>query len=1029
MRKSNNFKTSLKLGVLAIAVSVVANSYAQSNTTGNLAGKAMAGATISLTNLDSGAQRVLLADDKGHFSAASLATGVYKVEVSKGGSSLGVQTVEIKLGQGAEISFAEASLEAVQITGAATFKRQIDTSASGTTTTFTSSELALLPVGTGLGSVIQLAPNTTKGDSRYGGSNAPSFGGAGASENAYYLNGFPITNLYVQTGWTQPPSLSIAQTQILTGGYGAEFGRSTGGVVNMVSKRGTNDYVFGVGATVSPAGWRAREVDSYYPVTGDSHNAGTDGKLRVFNGQNTLDESTQTIYIGGPLLKDRLFGYFAYESVESKYGYVGNSATSSAKTTGWTDLTTSQPRYLAKLDWNITDDHSLEYTKLNTQVTRKYEYSGFNYTDFTRFGSVLSGTTDVNWNSPAGYTAMYAPGGGEIDILKYTGHFGDALTLQLLGGTSVRNMSQTPKGYNPSLAQVSSGPANEYAPFLNGLTGYPQPQKITSQLLAPGANDKLTHYRADLEWVANSEHTFRVGVDRNNISAVNGTSQAGGKRYSYGYTATTGTLINKFNTSTLASVTGNAAAQAGYYVTEIDTSGASTPSTIQSAQYIEDRWSVNDRLQLTLGVRNEGFDNRNGDGVSYMNLPTQIAPRFGAAWDVNGDGSMKVFGTAGRYHLPVPTSVAVRQLGASLYTKQEFAYSGVDANGRPTGLTALSPVYSSNNEYGQSKNPADYVNLDLKANSQDEFAIGFEKAISKSLNLGARFTYRSMNSTIDDLCDSRGFVNYAIRNNLPTANAIADAEAASCRLFNPGEDNLFQFDFGDGKGPIKAKITNADMGNFPKVDRTYTAVDVFAEHPFDGTWYGKINYTWSRNAGNMEGQLNSDWGQADVAATMAWDFPEIMANSNGRLPNDRTHQIKAYGYLQLTPELGMGANVNLEAGRPRNCFGNAPDPDMDPHGYGAVFFACNGKAAVRGTSGELEWGTTLDLNLIYKPEAIKGLTLKLDVFNIFNKQAVVRQNELREGDGDNVTVLPTYGYYYYGAPRSAKLSVNYDYKF
>jgi hypothetical protein len=455
MKSGGKLKSGLKLGVLALAVLVVTNSYGQSNTTGNLAGKAVAGATVNVTNLDSGAQRVLLADDKGHFSAASLATGVYKVEVSKGGSSLGVQTVEIKLGQGAEISFAEASLEAVQITGAATFKRQIDTSASGTTTTFTSSELALLPVGTGLGSVIQLAPNTTKGDSRYGGSNAPSFGGSGASENAYYLNGFPITNLYVQTGWTQPPSLSIAQTQILTGGYGAEFGRSTGGVVNMVSKRGTTDYVFGVGATVSPAGWRAREADNFYPVTGDSNNTATDGKLRLFNGQNTVDASTRTMYIGGPLLKDKLFGYFAYESVETKAGYVGIFATSSAKKTGWTDLSTSEPRYLARLDWNITDDHSLEYTKLNTQVTRKYEYSGFDYTDSTRFGSVLSGTTDVNWNSPAASRAMYAPGGADIDIVKYTGHFGDALTLQLLGGTSVRNMSQSPVGYNPALAQVT----------------------------------------------------------------------------------------------------------------------------------------------------------------------------------------------------------------------------------------------------------------------------------------------------------------------------------------------------------------------------------------------------------------------------------------------------------------------------------------------------------------------------------------------------------------------------------------------
>jgi hypothetical protein len=41
---------------------------------------------------------------------------------------------------------------------------------------------------------------------------------------------------------------------------------------------------------------------------------------------------------------------------------------------------------------------------------------------------------------------------------------------------------------------------------------------------------------------------------------------------------------------------------------------------------------------------------------------------------------------------------------------------------------------------------------------------------------------------------------------------------------------------------------------FPKVERTYTAIDLFAEHPFRNHWYGKVNYTWSRSKGNMEGQ-------------------------------------------------------------------------------------------------------------------------------------------------------------------------------
>jgi hypothetical protein len=51
-------------------------------------------------------------------------------------------------------------------------------------------------------------------------------------------------------------------------------------------------------------------------------------------------------------------------------------------------------------------------------------------------------------------------------------------------------------------------------------------------------------------------------------------------------------------------------------------------------------------------------------------------------------------------------------------------------------------------------------------------------------------------------------------------------------------------------------FTAKEMG-FPKVERTYTAIDLFAEHPFRNHWYGKVNYTWSRSKGNMEGQTNS----------------------------------------------------------------------------------------------------------------------------------------------------------------------------
>ncbi len=1017
-------------GAAALSSGVVTTVYAQSNATGIVFGQVEAGSTVTFTNLDSGAKRSITVDSTGRYNVPSMTTGRYKVDAVKGSAVVGSREVEVKLGQGVEASFASASLGTVQVTGSSAFNRGIDVSASGSTSTFTSSELEKLPVATNVAAVIQLAPNTTKSDPRYGGGGAPSFGGSGASENAYYINGFPVTNTYVQTGFTQLPFNSLAQAQILTGGYGAEFGRSTGGVVNLISKKGTNDWVFGVGYSISPSSLRAAEKDQYFAVTGDPQNIATDGKLRAYNQDNKLESSSRGFYLGGPLIQDKLFAYVAYEGVKSSYSYIrrgsDTAGNDSGRSAAWQERNINDPRFLLKLDWNITDNHLLEYTKVNQDVYRTYSYYGFDYRTLQRTNVFAGGVENKNWDSTLGTRAGYAPAGAHVDILKYTGYLTDNLTLQALVGTSFTAMDQIPAGFNPAFSQIGSTPSTEYAPYAPS-GAYPHPQATGGSIQVPGANDSNKGYRVDLEWKLSPAHTLRGGVDRNNISATNGQALAGGTQYTYGFVKTPGSLINKFNTSTLSSVANNPSAAAGYYVTSQYTSSGSSPSTIQNAQYIEDRWQVTDRMLLTLGLRNEGFDNKNGDGETFISLPKQLAPRIGMAWDVNGDSSLKVFGTGGRYHLPVPTNVAVRQLGNSTFIKQEMAYTGVDANGRPTGTTPLSPVYSSNNEFGQSKDFRDYINSEIKTNYQDEFAIGFEKAISKSLNVGARFTYRSMGSTIDDVCDGRGLLNYAIRNKLPTALAAADS---NCRLFNPGVDNTFLFDFVGNGVRIPAVVTNADMSNFPAVERTYKAVDLFAEHPFDGKWYGKINYTWAQNRGNMEGQLNSDLAQADVAATVSWDFPEIMANSNGRLPNDRTHQIKAFGFYQYNSEVGFGANLAAESGRPLNCFGNAPDPiTQDPYGYGAIFFYCGGKDAVRGSQGELPWNYSVDLSTTYKPAALKGFTFKLDVFNVLNQQTVISRNEYKEADGDPTTTLATYGYQSYSAPRSMKLSFNYDYKF
>ena len=144
---------------------------------------------------------------------------------------------------------------------------------------------------------------------------------------------------------------------------------------------------------------------------------------------------------------------------------------------------------------------------------------------------------------------------------------------------------------------------------------------------------------------------------------------------------------------------------------------------------------------------------------------------------------------------------------------------------------------------------------------------------------------------------------------------------SGCASFNPGRDNTFLVDYAGNGKYTRVTLTAADLG-FDKPKRSYFALDLSLEHRLRDNWYGKLTYTYSRNKGNTEGQTKSDNAQTDVAATSTWDNTQLMEGSYGNLPNDRPHQVKAFGFYQFSPEWQVGGNFLAEAGRPKNCFGN-----------------------------------------------------------------------------------------------------------
>ena len=991
--------------LVALTMAGAGSAWAQSNATTTIFGevKSPAGATVVLENLATGVQRTLTPDAAGRYVANSMPPGRYVARVLRDGTVQATQEVEAVVGTGVEANFGAAdSAQTVVVRGTRTV---IDVSNTNNGVVFTAKELKALPVAYDISSVVQLTPGVSRGtNSQYG--NAPSIAGSGQSENAFYVNGFPITNILTQVGASELPFGAISNMQVLSGGYGAEFGRSTGGVVNVTTKSGGNKFEFGGKLSTIPGSLKGTTARTYYPNTGAHPD--TDGKLLYWNDGNTSTSKVAGLYGSGPLIKNKLFAFVALERTKTDAESVGASSDANAKSllTGWNTSDTEVNRYLAKIDFNLTADHHFEYTKLYDRTTTHSRAYGYSYDTHASTGVPgNAGETTVNCCG-----ASAAPG-ANINIFKYTGYLTDNLTVTALYGDSRTSHTRTPNGYNPSLPQISSGTTVQ----VPGLS-YPNPQTVTGNLVDPRSGDHQKGKRLDLEYKL-GDHALRGGIDRLDVDSMVGFTLAGGYRWSYRKAADPTHSINgAFETP----AQGGGYGTQGYYVSRDVYTNLARPTSVQSAQYIQDHYQVTPNILLDLGLRREQFTNYTSSGDAFISQRNMIAPRLGSTWDYLGDGSLKLFANAGRYHLPVPSNLSSNMAAPFTSTAEFFTYTGVDpSTGAPTGLHAISKPYSANNAYGQSRDAREVTAIGLKPLSQDEISLGFERALSKKLVVGASMLYRRLNDTNDDTCDQRPIDAWAARNGVNTSNW----GGFQCAIINPGRDNNLMIDFADGKGLRRVDISAAEWGN-PKPERTYRAINLFAEHPLSDGWYGKITYTLSALKGNMEGQTDTIGG-GDVGLTVSDDHKELMYNAYGYLPSDHRHAIKAYGFVQITPEWNAGANLALTSGAPRNCIGELPDNLHFDGDYGSAYFYCNGKPTPRGSQGRLPWQAQLDLNLAYQPRYAKGLSLKFDVFNVFDRQTVTRYNETHEDGGDIArSYLQVAGR---TAPRSVRLTAEYEF--
>ncbi len=973
MSARKKFRQGLKRSALSLAVGMVlaSGAQAQSNISGSIFGKAAAGDVIVIENPDTGFKREIQAGSDGSYRASQTPSGTYVVTVRRAdGSTLKRENVVVNVGVGTSVNLIGATeFEAVEVLGVG-LVNPIDVSSVESATIMTAEKISSIPVSRNITSVALLAPGTVRGDNRFG--NLASFGGASVAENVYYVNGFNVTNIVTGLAFSQVPFQAISEQQVKTGGYGAEFGRSLGGVVNIITKRGTNDLKMGVTAVWQPRTLNTTDRFAYDPER--------DGVYVVRDGEE-VEAIRASAEVSGAIIKDRLFFYALVQGQqqETYQSYEGGSAYYKATT----------PQGMVKMDWNITDRHQLELTAFRDET----ETDG-------RLFQRDPGDLGVGGGSFNGTSAEKR--GGDNYIARWTGFLTDTFTLSALYGEGEysRGFSDSNSATCPLVIDVrrtaTVGPLGVQGCWVN----------VT--ISDPAAGDKRTSWRLDGEWTL-GDHTFRFGLDNEEFDTKDSSVYSG-----FGY-------WRYVNSTPGATLPGNGGVVPDG-VTEVVRfryfQNGGQFLTKNSAWYVDDSWRLTKNFLVYAGIRNESFENQNSAGGAFIKVNDTWAPRLGFSWDIKGDSTMKLFGNAGRYYIPVYSNTNVRLAGAELDYNEWYRFTSMDPDtGVPSGLTQLGTrFYTSDGEVPDARA---VVDNNLSPMYQDEFILGFQQQVDEHWTIGVRGVYRDLKSGMDDICNYNEPYYWALENGYDEGEADAIASAVNhCFLTNPGNGLSANVDL-QGDGNLTVVEIPAEGLGMPVAKRKYQAIEFL----FEGQWEKlsfQGSYTWARSRGNTEGYVKSDNGQDDAGITQDFDYPGLMDGAYGYLPNDRRHSLKLFGSYNFNEEWQVGLNVLAQSGRPINCFGIYPadGPDGGAPNYGVASFYCGtnipdaypSTSKPRGTSGRVPWAYTLDAQVVYKPQWADGLTLRMAVNNVFDSKDYMRvQDNFEDAARDPL--------YSYGFPR------------
>lgn len=623
------------MGIALAAVMLLAPTLFAQLPTGTATGRVvdadnagLPGVTVSATSSALQGARSAVTGTNGDFKLAFLPPGTYKLTYELEGFATAIQEVVISGSQTQNVNVTMKVAEVVEEI-VVTSALEVISEGTGTKTTYGIDEIEDLPVNRNIRSASLLTPGVTA----TGPNGNLSIAGAMSFESLFLVNGVVVNenirgqalNLFIED--------AIQEFTTVTNGASAEYGRFTGGVVNVLTKSGGNEF---------DGSYRRSFTQDDWSEPTDFFNEDQDDTL------NKTDELT----LGGPFWKDHIWFFAAYRDI----GEASTTRTTAAPTSISYNRTSTQERLEGKLTLTPHPSHSLVVNYLEIEQT----------TGNSSFGSILDLASLSDRNDPQ-----------ELNAAHYTGIFGSNFFVEaqyserdfLLGDGSG---SQSRDLIGGTLIQWE-GPGSRY--HTGTFCGVcPAELRNNDNTLA-----KASYF---LTTDAGGSHDIVFGYDTFTDIRQSDNHQSGSDFQLWHGNDPIFQGNDIFPVFNPNSPQGFFDWIVWFPILE----GSKGTDLVTNSLYVNDTWQVNEKMSLSLGLRYDENDGRDAEGKLVAD-DNRISPRLGLTYDLKGDGDWIINATAGRYVAAINNGAADQTSAAGSPAVFVSFYGGPAINTNGPDLT------------------------------------------------------------------------------------------------------------------------------------------------------------------------------------------------------------------------------------------------------------------------------------------------------------------------------------------------------